>query len=70
MPCVGVEPSTDSSKKTLVFNRGGAKSGALAASDAETAADLRAVVEAWPTLSNALRAGIVAIVRSAGEGEE
>ena len=33
-------------------------------------ADLRRIVEAWPMLSDALRAGIVAIVRSAGEGEE
>lgn len=34
----------------------------------ETDADLRAVVDAWPTLSAAVRAGILAMVRASLEG--
>jgi hypothetical protein len=29
--------------------------------------DLRAVVEAWPTLPEAMKAGILAMIRAAGE---
>ena len=32
-------------------------------------ADLRAVVDAWPTLPDAVRAGIVAMVRAAVEAD-
>jgi hypothetical protein len=41
--------------------------GAFAAEIGPKAPDLAAVVSAWPALPQALRAGIVAIVKAAGQ---
>jgi len=47
---------------------GGAESGAVGAAEAPVDAELRAVVKAWPTLSEAARARILAIIEAAGGG--
>ena len=43
----------------------GAECGALGAQGAQGDAGLAAVVDAWPTLPEAIKAGILAIVRAA-----
>ena len=52
-------------KKTAIFDSGGAKSGALGANLAPIDAELAEVVEAWDTLPEAVRAGILAMVSAA-----
>jgi hypothetical protein len=50
---------------------GGAFSGALRAQTDRIAPDLRRVIEAWPTVPEAVKASILAFVRaSTGEGDE
>jgi len=46
----------------------GAESGALGAREAPVDPDLAAVVDAWPTLPAAIKAGILAMVRAGGAG--
>jgi hypothetical protein len=46
------------------LDQGGAESGALGARDVNLAPDLAEVVELWPTLPEAIRASILAMVRS------
>ena len=43
----------------------GAESGALAAREAPMDPALAAVIEAWPTLPEAIKAGILAMIRAA-----
>jgi hypothetical protein len=45
---------------------GGAESGAVSARVALSDPDLTAVVNAWPTLPDALKAGILAMIRATG----
>jgi len=45
----------------------GALAGAVETKPAHIDADLQAIIDAWPTLPEALRAGIVAMIRAAGE---
>ncbi|MGA2035589.1 MAG: hypothetical protein ABSG68_25350 [Thermoguttaceae bacterium] len=45
---------------------GGAKSGALGAQDGAIDPELRAIIDAWPALPDAIKAGILAMVRTAG----
>jgi hypothetical protein len=47
----------------MISERGGAESGALRAQLVRTDRDLLTVVEAWPELHDAVRAGIMAMVR-------
>ena len=61
----GFEPPQDFPEKTTVSEQGGAESGAHAAPIAVSDPDLRAVVSAWPELPEALRKGIVAMVKAA-----
>ena len=44
---------------------GGAKSGAVSADCSPTDPDLAHILDAWPTLPQAVRAGILALVRAA-----
>jgi len=44
---------------------GGAESGALCAPAAHFAPDLIAVIQAWPNLPEALKAGILAMIQAA-----
>jgi hypothetical protein len=74
VPPEGLEPGAVFPKETQVSGAGGSKSGNKPAGSGDPAApeppadpDLAAVVAAWPDLPAALRAGIVAMVKAAGE---
>jgi hypothetical protein len=63
---MGIEPAVTSPENTTLFPEGGAKSGALAPRSRPIDAALAALIDAWPTLPEAIRAGILAMVRAAG----
>jgi hypothetical protein len=48
-------------------DQSGAECGALEARDAPSDLDLAAVVDAWPALPDAIKAGILAMIRAACE---
>jgi hypothetical protein len=52
--------------KTALAVEGGAKSGALATEPRSIDPGLANLIDAWPTLPEAIRAGILALVRAAG----
>jgi hypothetical protein len=58
-------PSVKSLGNAISRNPRGAQSGALGTQDPLTDPDLDAIVAAWPTLPEAIRAGIVAMVKAA-----
>jgi hypothetical protein len=68
----GIEPQASSAGNTAVRSQSGAESGAVcervesSAPPAAIDAGLVAVVQAWPYLPEAIRAGILAIVRASG----
>jgi hypothetical protein len=62
MGATGLEPVKDSSRNTHVSLLSGAECGAYL-----NDADLSAVVNAWAKLPSALKAGIVAMVKAAGD---
>jgi hypothetical protein len=62
---MGVEPTLDSLENPTISAQGGAKSGALASQQPIIDPALAALIDAWPTLPEAIRAGILAIVRAA-----
>ena len=65
----GNRTTTENAGETADSNRGGAESGALGAQhtlpEAPPGPELAAVVEAWPNLPEAIKAGIVAMIRAA-----
>lgn len=63
---MGIEPHAHSPENTTNPNSGGAKSGALTPANPNIDTSLAMVIDAWPTLPEALRAGILAMVRAAG----
>ncbi len=63
----GFEPPQDSPEKTTVSEQGGAESGAHTAPTAVSDPDLVAVISAWPKLPEAVRAGIVAMVKASSK---
>ena len=58
----GLETTQQSSGKDDVSEQSGAKSGAVGTHSGGFDADLRAIIETWPTLSESIRAEILAIV--------
>ena len=76
----GTRNNLYSTKETAISETGGAESGALCkwckkGLDSDTTLakqdpELTAIVDAWPTLSPAIRSAITALVRSAGGGNE
>jgi hypothetical protein len=60
----GTEHPSDSSGNQGVALQGGAKSGALSGDSAISDPDLLAVVAAWPTLPEAVRQRVVAMVQA------
>ena len=48
---------------------GGAESGALPADSAPIDPDLAALIDAWPTLPEAIRQSILVFARAAGSGD-
>jgi hypothetical protein len=63
---MGIEPAPDSLGDATISAQGGAKSGALAPQQRIIDPALAALIDAWPTLPEAIRAGILAMVRVAG----
>jgi len=68
VPPDGAEHGPKSSGKQGVGNPSGAECGALGAREAPIDPELVAVVDAWPKLPQAIRAGILAMIRAAGDG--
>src|SRR5262249_53345289 len=64
--CMGIEQPVNAPKNTTLSTKGGAKSGAFAPANTPIDTDLASVIDAWPTLPAAIRAGILAMVRTAG----
>ena len=62
----GREHPADSSGKQGFAAQSGAESGAVDAREAMQDADLLTVVQAWPTLPDATRAAVLALVRANG----
>ena len=65
MAGTGLELTPDSSGNSSAATQSGAECGALGALSGPFDPDLAAIVEAWPSLPEALRAGILAMVRAA-----
>jgi hypothetical protein len=63
---MGIEPLTDSSENSTNPDPSGAKSGALAPEKPAIDPALAALIDVWPALPEAIRAGILAMVRAAG----
>jgi hypothetical protein len=61
---MGIEPHVDSQENSTNPAPGGARSGALATKAIDPA--LAALIDAWPTLPEAIRADILAMVKAAG----
>jgi hypothetical protein len=66
MPLIGLEPFSDSQGNTANPPPGSAKSGAVNAQTQPIDPALAALIDAWPTLPEPIRAGILAMVRAAG----
>lgn len=66
----GLEQSHESAGKTGAHAPGRAESGAVGARLAPSDPALAAVVEAWPTLSDAVKTGILALLKAHGGKEE
>jgi hypothetical protein len=61
----GIRTTRNSRVKTALSRQGGAKSGARTETTVPHAPELLALIEAWPRLPDALKAGILAMIRSA-----
>jgi hypothetical protein len=64
MAGTGFEPAQESPGNSPSAIQSDAKSGAFGAEYCPCDADLAVVVEAWPSLPEALRAGILAMIRA------
>jgi hypothetical protein len=64
VPAQGLEQPENSSEKARAPRAGGAESGAVHNQHPAADTNLATVVEAWPRLPEAIRAGILAMVRS------
>lgn len=60
----GLEPPPESTGKPTNSQTSGAEFGALGAQRALDDSDLAALVEAWPTLSRAIKTAMLAIIRA------
>jgi hypothetical protein len=67
MEAAGIEPSSKNAGNCGNSEQGGADSGALGTRNALLDADLSAVVNAWPTLPEFIKAGIRAMIRAVGD---
>ena len=64
--CMGIEPTVNSPENTAFSVQGGAESGALGTQTPAIDPALATLIDAWPTLPEPIRAGILAMVRAAG----
>lgn len=65
----GIRTPLENTGKTGVSDESGAQCGALGAQNGALAPELRAIIDAWPILSDAIKAGILALVRAGTPGE-
>ncbi|MBU0641123.1 MAG: hypothetical protein KKB50_19870 [Planctomycetes bacterium] len=65
----GLEQGAKTPDETAISTEGAAKSGASDGKSAAFGPDLRSTVEAWPTLPDALKTGILAMVRASEQGD-
>jgi len=63
----GLEPICHSTGKTAISETDSAESGAVGARIDEIVPDLQAILVSWPTLPEAVKAGIVAMIQAAAE---
>ncbi len=61
----GIRTTSEYPEKPAISSQCGAESGARDVQDAEIDPRLRAIVDAWPGLPEAIKAGISAMVRAA-----
>jgi len=64
---MGIEPTANSTEKTSPPPDGGAISGAPAKPTSSVDPSLASLIDAWPTLPEPIRAGILARVWAAGQ---
>jgi hypothetical protein len=64
---MGIEPPVQSPENTSNSASYGAFYGALAQGDKHTDSGLTALIEAWATLPDAIRVGILAMIREGGK---
>jgi hypothetical protein len=64
---MGIEPNANMLGKTRILGEGGAKSGAPEAKLPAIDPALAALIEAWPTLPEAVRDGVVAMVKAVSD---
>jgi hypothetical protein len=62
----GIRTTLPKPVKTRLFQESSPESGATTLQNLAHCSDLVAVVEAWPKLPDAIRAGVLAIVKAAG----
>ncbi len=60
---MGIEPTTKTPDSAALPRQGDAESGAVATIDPS----LASIIDAWATLPDAMKAGILAMVRASGE---
>jgi len=65
VPPRGVEQAANSTGKVIFLEVGGAECGALGAPSAPADPDLAELIQCWPDLSDAARAGVLAMARAA-----
>jgi len=60
---------SENTGKTGISADAGADAGAVETKNCSPDADLQSIIDAWPTLPEAIRAGILAMVDASGRGE-
>jgi len=63
----GFEQGAETTGEMALSETGGAKSDAIGARSDLCDAELRTIIERWPDLADAIKAGILAMVRSADQ---
>jgi hypothetical protein len=63
----GNRTSPENPKKTALSEQRGTESGTVATDPTPIDPDLAKIIDAWPTLPEPIRAGILAMIRAAGE---
>ena len=69
MGATGLEHLAKTTGKTNDSKAGGAESGAVGSEIGPIEPDLRRLIDAWPTLPDALKTGIVAMVEAAAKSD-